>query len=636
MLGPAGFGDAHYVQGDSSLAYDVRFENESTATAPARLITVTNTLDPNLVLSTFELTEIEFANHPILIPQGLDSYSATVPMTTPTGASIVVNVQASLDRSTRTLSLVLQALDPATGWYSDDPSVGLLYPEDGTYRGVGSINYMVKPLPNLPSGTVIENQAAIVFDYNDPINTPLVKNTLDAAAPTSQVDPLPATTTNTSFPVSWSGQDEANGSGIASYDLYVSVDGGTFSPFLTGTTATSTAFTGLPGHTYAFYTLARDNVGHVEEPPSQPEATIQIPAASTKTTIQPSRSAPQYGDPLIFTATVTAIPPGSATPTGTVQFIIDGNNYGNPVTMIDGVASIADSALAAGSHTAAVAYTSDNSGFIGSTGTLTGGLTIGKAILTIKADDKSRAAGEPNPPLTVSYSGFVNGDGPSSLTSPAVLTTTADTGSPAGTYPITVGGATSPDYRITFVAGTLTVVPTGPPPVPPPVSVADVRDVANKKHQVTEVIVTFSGAVNAAEADNPAIYRLTLPGKKGSYTAKNAKVIKLKSAVYDPADNAVTLIPTKPFALKKPVQLVIDGLPPSGLQDGSGRFLDGARTGRPGSNAVAILAPGGATVEAIASGTTGDRDAGIMAIVDALFEQDALTGLTTAHRHRHS
>src|SRR5262249_57694235 len=109
------------------------------------------------------------------------------------------------------------------------------------------------------------------------------------------------------------------------------------------------------------------------------------------------------------------------------------------------------------------------------------------------------------------------------------------------------------------------------------VSVTGVRDVANKKHQVTEVIVTFSGAVNPVEAQNPAIYRLTLPGKKGSYTAKNAKVIKLKSAVFNAANDTVTLIPSKPFAVTKPVQLQIKGQPPAGLQDGSGRFIDGDR-----------------------------------------------------------
>jgi hypothetical protein len=79
---------------------------------------------------------------------------------------------------------------------------------------------------------------------------------------------------------------------------------------------------------------------------------------------------------------------------------------------------------------------------------------------------------------------------------------------------------------------------------------------------------------------------------------------------------------------------VIDGLLPSGLQDGSGRLIDGGRTGRPGGDAVAILAPGGATVAASASRDTGRRDVGIMAIVDALFEQDALAGLGTARRPR--
>ena len=49
---------------------------------------------------------------------------------------------------------------------------------------------------------------------------------------------------------------------------------------------------------------------------------------------------------------------------------------------------------------------------------------------------------------------------------------------------------------------------------------------------------------------------------------------------------------------------------------------------------MAILSRGGASIEAIALGTTGGPDAGIMAIGDALFERDALAGLTTAYRSR--
>jgi hypothetical protein len=270
----------------------------------------------------------------------------------------------------------------------------------------------------------------------------------------------------------------------------------------------------------------------------------------------------------------------------------------------------------------------------------------------------------PTPSFTVSWSGS-DGDGPGIAgydvyvsddggpfalwqlnTTATSATYTGQAGHTYGFYSVATDllGLVQPTRRsaqATTTVITPTVIPsptpTTPTPTPttPPVTVTAIRDVTNKKHQVTEVIVTFSGPVNAAEADNPAIYRLTLPGKKGSYTAMNAKAIKLRSAIYDAADDTVTLIPRKSFALSKPVQLVIDGQPPSGLQDGFGRLIDGARTGKPGSNAVAILSRRGASVEAIGAGNSGGQAAGIMAIVDALFEQDAFTGLTAAHRARH-
>ncbi len=41
------------------------------------------------------------------------------------------------------------------------------------------------------------------------------------------------------------------------------------------------------------------------------------------------------------------------------------------------------------------------------------------------------------------------------------------------------------------------------------------------------------------------------------YTATNAGVINLKSGSYNPAKHTVALTPTKPFALTKPVELVV-------------------------------------------------------------------------------
>ena len=86
-----------------------------------------------------------------------------------------------------------------------------------------------------------------------------------------------------------------------------------------------------------------------------------------------------------------------------------------------------------------------------------------------------------------------------------------------------------------------------------------VVDVTNKKHQVTAIHVTFSGALNPAEAADTAIYQLIKRGKHKSFVASRASTIKIKSASYDPTDNQVTLIPGKPFALSKPVEVLVGG-----------------------------------------------------------------------------
>src|SRR5262249_10563261 len=88
-----------------------------------------------------------------------------------------------------------------------------------------------------------------------------------------------------------------------------------------------------------------------------------------------------------------------------------------------------------------------------------GTLTITPAALTITADNQSMAYGSTLPSLTASYSGFVNGDTAASLSTPPSLSTTATRSNPAGTYPISASGASSPNYTITSVDGTLTITP---------------------------------------------------------------------------------------------------------------------------------------------------------------------------------
>jgi gliding motility-associated-like protein len=86
--------------------------------------------------------------------------------------------------------------------------------------------------------------------------------------------------------------------------------------------------------------------------------------------------------------------------------------------------------------------------------------TVTPALLTIIADNKSKTFGSPNPVLTASYIGFVNSDAAADLTAQPELSTSATAVSPVGQYPIAVGGASSPNYTISYLSGVLTILPT--------------------------------------------------------------------------------------------------------------------------------------------------------------------------------
>lgn len=89
--------------------------------------------------------------------------------------------------------------------------------------------------------------------------------------------------------------------------------------------------------------------------------------------------------------------------------------------------------------------------------------SVGKAALTVKAEDKSITYGDAAPVYTATYTGFVGDDGAEDLTGTLTFTCAYTKGSPVGTYPITPKGLTSNNYSISFVDGTLTVTENAVP-----------------------------------------------------------------------------------------------------------------------------------------------------------------------------
>ncbi|MBB5328771.1 hypothetical protein HDF14_002387, partial [Edaphobacter lichenicola] len=86
-------------------------------------------------------------------------------------------------------------------------------------------------------------------------------------------------------------------------------------------------------------------------------------------------------------------------------------------------------------------------------------ITITPAVLTVTANNATRAFGAADPAFSAAIAGFVNGDTTAVVSGSAALTSTDTATSPVGTYPITAaaGTLTAKNYTFTYTAGTLTI-----------------------------------------------------------------------------------------------------------------------------------------------------------------------------------
>ena len=86
-----------------------------------------------------------------------------------------------------------------------------------------------------------------------------------------------------------------------------------------------------------------------------------------------------------------------------------------------------------------------------------GKLTVGKAALTVKAEDKTTTYGQDAPAFSVGYSGFVLSDNEATVGGPPTYACAYAAGSDVGEYAITPVGLSSGNYDITVESGKLTV-----------------------------------------------------------------------------------------------------------------------------------------------------------------------------------
>ena len=102
---------------------------------------------------------------------------------------------------------------------------------------------------------------------------------MDTTPPTSKVNPLPTRGTSLTFAVSVTGSDGGSPpSGVTSYDVYSSTNGGPWALWTTVPASNPTAsFTGQSNTTYAFYSIAHDLAGNTEIKAPAIEASTYLP-----------------------------------------------------------------------------------------------------------------------------------------------------------------------------------------------------------------------------------------------------------------------------------------------------------------------------------------------------------------------
>ena len=262
LYGPQGYGAQKWV-GRQEMDFEIVCENiPEENIAHAAMVTITQQIDSAFDYSTFRLGDMHIAGNYIEVEGDVQRFSKRVDWTSTLG--VLVDVNARFDADTGIATWEFIAIDPETGYVVADPFVGLLAPNYNPPEGDGGVKYYVTPKATAATGTQFSAQADIIFDFNEPILTPTLSYTLDTDKPEAVVQALAAESSTHYLYINWQGTDV--GSGISHYNVYVSVDGGSWQLWQQNIATTSALYAVQEGeHSYAFFAQAVDNVGNTEE-----------------------------------------------------------------------------------------------------------------------------------------------------------------------------------------------------------------------------------------------------------------------------------------------------------------------------------------------------------------------------------
>lgn len=276
ITGPEGYDTLHWIPKNIVMPYTIRFENDPDfATAPAQRVAINQKVDPNMNIFSFRLSDFGFGDFSFKVPPNSTFYTERLDVIDSLG--VFVDVIAGIDIIENEFFWIFESIDPQTGYSPVDASIGFLPVNDSIRQlGEGFVTYTVMPSADVTTGDTIAAQASIVFDVEEPIETNIWVNKIDAIAPTSYiVDNYPTYSDINTIPIILGGSDDPGGTGIKSFELFYSKNNEAFTLYQEYDVDSLVYFTATSGY-YKFYSIAIDHVGNKEEPKSTHDADITI------------------------------------------------------------------------------------------------------------------------------------------------------------------------------------------------------------------------------------------------------------------------------------------------------------------------------------------------------------------------
>lgn len=263
--GPGDNDENIWVRTGTEFAYSITFENDPIATAPAQDVVVYDQIDTEVFdISTFRFGGVQVAGDVFIDVEGDDFDGLYLHDLRPRIDNILM-LRTQVNEQSGLVTWTFRTLDTETMSPTEDAFAGFLPPNDTVGTGTGSVSFTIEPRNTVVSGDSLRNQAEIIFDVADPILTSVWLNILDDVIPASSVDPLPPTSVDPEFQVSWTGEDAVGV--IDRYELYSSLNEGPFVLLGTFTGNGPLDLTGVEGSNYRFYTRAIDKAGNREAVP---------------------------------------------------------------------------------------------------------------------------------------------------------------------------------------------------------------------------------------------------------------------------------------------------------------------------------------------------------------------------------